>query len=183
MSADQVAPNQTPAQPAHHPDHDVFLLPTRVDRLPDGNYAIASSGLPGMALVSADLIYGLLSYEQLARAKRVQLFNTLKPVHWRDTPLELNIVLLVPFSADNVENYHATISVESTGADQWRITCHELPGISVEGLSLADALRDIGPRLVEGVKAWQASGKPFHKDLCPLTQDRLPDTFTITMVR
>ncbi|PZR95807.1 MAG: hypothetical protein DLM69_11370 [Candidatus Chloroheliales bacterium] len=176
-------PLQSAPVPQHHRDHDVFLLPTRVDRLPDGNYAIASSGLPGLALIAADLIYGLLSYEQLARTKRVQLFNTLKPVHWRDAPFELDIVLLVPFNADNVENYHATIRVESTGADNWHITCHELPGISVTGANLADALRDIGPRLVEGIRAWKTSGKPFHRDLCPLTQDRLPDTFTITMVR
>lgn len=172
-----------PAMPDYDDDREVFLLPTRVDRLPDGNYALASSGLPGLALVAADLIYGLLSYEQLARTKRVQLFNTLKPVRWRDTPLELNIVLLVPFSADNVENYHASISVESTGVDDWRIICHELPAISIARDNLADALRDIGPMLVEGIKAWKVSGKPFHRDLCPLTQDRLPDTFTITMVR
>lgn len=167
----------------HHPDHDVFLLPTRVDRLPDASYAIASSGLPGIALVAADLIYGLVSYEQLVRAKRAQLFTTLKPVHHSDTPLDLNIILLVPLGPDYVENYHATICVESAGADYWRITCHELPAISVSSASLADALRDIGPKLVEGIKAWKASGKPFHRDLCPLTQDRLPDTFTLTMVR
>jgi hypothetical protein len=187
MSTNQAAPAQTPAQSppqlAHHPDHDVFLLPTRVDRLPDGSYAIASSGLPGIALVAADLIYGLVSYEQLARAKRAQLFTTLKPVHHSDTPLDLNIVLLVPLSPDNVENYHATIRVESAGADHWHITCHELPGISVNSARLADALREIGPKLVEGIKAWKATGKPFHRDLCPLTQDRLPDTFTLTIVR
>jgi hypothetical protein len=137
MSTNQAAPAPTPAQsspqPIHHPDHDVFLLPTRVDR--------------------------------------------------SDTPLDLNIVLLVPLSPDNVENYHATIRVESAGADHWRIRCHELPGISVSNARLADALRDIGPKLVEGIKAWKATGKPFHRDLCPLTQDRLPDTFTLTIVR
>lgn len=175
------APNQT--APDFDNDRDVFLLPTRVDRLPDGNYSIASSGLPGLALVAANLIYGLLSYEQLIRAQRMQLFNTLKPVRWRDTPLDLDIVLLVPFSADRVENYHARIHVESTGVDDWRITCHELPAISVKRDNLADALRDIGPMLVEGIKAWKTSGKPFHRDLCPLLEDKLPDTFTITMVR
>ncbi len=187
MSTNPPAPAQTSApfspQPAHHHDHDVFLLPTRVDRLPDNSYAIASTGLPGLALVAADLIYGLVSYEQLARAKRAQLFATLKPLHHHDAPLDLNIVLLVPFSPNNVENYHATIRVESAGADQWRITCHELPGISIGSASFGDALRDIGPKLVDGIKAWKASGKPFHRDLCPLTQDRLPDTFTLTMVR
>ncbi len=182
MTANQ-APLDTAPVLEYDDDRDVFLLPTRVDRLPDGKYTIASSGLPGLALVAADLVYGLLSYEQLVRAQRMQLFNTLKPVRWRDSPLDIDIVLLVPFSADKVENYHATITITATGVDDWRITCRELPDISIVRDNLADALRDVGPRLVDGIRAWKATGRLFPADLCPLTSTNLPDTFTIALVR
>jgi len=166
------------------PERAVHLLPTRIDRLPGGQYAFASTAMPGVAIVAADLNYGLVSYEQLARAKREQLFHTLDQMQRSDQPLTLETIVIVPQpgSGSTGITYRVPLTITNLGADDWHAECKPLI-MGYDYDTLAQAILRLSGQLVGVIRDHLVTSKPLPPEVYPLESAHLPHTFTITMIK
>lgn len=166
------------------PERAVYLLPTRIDRLPSGQYAFASEGMAGVAIVAADLTYGLVSFEQLARAKREQLFHRLSTMQRGQMPLTLNTIVVVPDASyvSRVAAYHVPLAITTYQQDDWWAECPPL-AIGYHYDTLAQAILHLSSHLVREIVRRQHAGEVLPPAVYPLTQAELPFTFTITLLK
>lgn len=165
------------------PERAVYLLPTRIDRLPSRQYAFASEAMAGVAVVAGDITYGLISFEQLARAKREQLFRSLGSMQRRQMPVMLNSIVIVP-SADQQSGlaYHVPVTLSTHESDDWHAECLPL-GIGYDYDTLAQAILQLSVHLLREIEQRRRDGEALPPEVYPLTTAELPYTFTIPLIK